>query len=130
MNCCLVGWGASAIYQVSHVGPGYDRLGLAHELSIFFFIGLLAFALFFLEYNLVERLTKRKLNEELGYLQSLACVFMFVLGVLAIYYTHWGPTGPQDAAFPDYMLGGILAFGHLVFIGNVVWTYLQEGRAS
>ena len=130
MNFCLVGWGGSAIYQVSHVGPGYYGTGLTHELIIFFFVGLLAFALFFLEYHFVERISKRELNRELGYLQSLSCFLIFIFGILALCYSYSWKVDSVNAAFPDYVLEFILAFGHLVFLGNVAWTYIQERSAS
>ena len=130
VNFCLVGTGASAIYQVRHVGPGYDRLGLVHDLTIFFFFGLVAFALFFAEYRIAQGLSKRELNPSFGYVQSLGCFLLFVFGILAIYYSHWRPSAHYDSAFPDGILRIILIFGHGVFLANIIWSYVHEGSAS
>jgi len=127
INFCLVGAGGSAIYQVSHVGPGYDRLGWIHELTLFFFFGLVAFALFLAEYQLVQSLTKRDLNITLGYVQSLSCFLLFLSGIWGIYYVHWRPLQPSTPGFSDSILVVIYILGHLIFVGNVIWSYVHEG---
>ncbi|MFI5096043.1 MAG: hypothetical protein ACHQIK_21695 [Candidatus Acidiferrales bacterium] len=129
VNFCLVGWGAAAIYQVSHVGPGYDRLGWVHELTVFFFFALLAFVLLLAEYHLVQRLTRRELNPALGYVQSLGCFLLLLSGIASIYYSRATPLAHHDSAFTDRILQFILVFGHIVFLGNVLWTYVHEGGA-
>ncbi len=129
VNFCLVGWGASAIYQVSHVGPGYDRLGWVHELTVFFFFGLLSFALFLGEYHLFQRLSGRELNPTWGYVQSLGCLLLLLCGIASIYYDRATPLTHYGSAFTDRILQLILVFGHIVFLGNVLWTYVHEGGA-
>lgn len=129
INFCLVGCGASAIYQASHVGPGYDRLGWVHELTVFFFFGLLSFALFFGEYHLVQRLSRRELNPTWGYVQSLGCLLLLLCGIASIYYDRATPLAQYGSGFADRMLQLILVFGHIVFLGNVLWTYIHEGGA-
>jgi hypothetical protein len=125
VNFCLVGAGGSAIYQASHVGRDYDRFGLAHQLTIFFFFGLVAFALFFAEYRLVQGLSKRELNSALGYVQSLGCFVLLLCGILAIYYSHRAPLERLDPAFPDSALAAIFVLGHVIFLSNVVWSYVH-----
>jgi len=129
VNFCLVGWGAAAIYQVSHVGPGYDRLGWVHELTVFFSFGLLSFALFLGEYHLVQRLSRRELNPTWGYVQSLGCLLLLLCGIASIYYDRATPLAHYGSAVTDRMLKLILIFGHIVFLGNVLWTYVHEGGA-
>jgi hypothetical protein len=129
VNFCLVGWGASAIYQVSHVGPGYDRLGWAHELAGFFFFGLLSFVLFLGEYHLAQRLSRRELNPTWGYVQSLGCFLLFLCGIASIFYDRAAPLTHNGSPFTDRITQLMLVFGHIVFLGNVVWTYVHEGGA-
>lgn len=125
VNFCLVGWGVSTVYRVSHVGPGYDRFGWVHELSVFFFCGLLSFILFLGEYHLVQRLSRRELNPTWGYVQSLGCFLLLLCGMASIYYDRATPL----TAFTSGTLRLMLVFGHIVFLGNVVWTYVHEGGA-
>ena len=128
-NFCLVAWGASAIYQVSHVGPGYDRLGWVHELTVFFCFGLLSFVLFLGEYRLVQRLSRRELNPTWGYVQSLGCFLLLLCGIASIYYDRATPLTHYGSVFTDRILQLMLVFGHIVFLGNVVWTYVHEAGA-
>jgi hypothetical protein len=129
VNFCLVGWGAAAIYRVSHVGPGYDRLGWVHELTVLFSFGLLSFALFLGEYHLVQRLSRRELNPTWGYVQSLGCLLLLLCGIASIYYYRATPLAHYGSAFTDQILKLILIFGHIAFLGNVLWTYVHEGGA-
>jgi len=128
INFCLVGWGAAIIAQASRMRPGYARLPWLHDLAIFFFFSLVAFALFFAEYQLVQGLTKHDLNVTLGYVQSLGCFLLVLSGLRGIYYAS-GPAAPSNPAFTENVLLVIYIFGHAVFLGNVVWSYVREGSA-
>ncbi|HEY4948812.1 MAG TPA: hypothetical protein VIH88_00635 [Candidatus Acidoferrales bacterium] len=128
INFCLVGWGAAIIAQASRMRPGYARLGWLHDLAIFFFFSLVAFALYFAEYQLVQGLTKRDLNVTLGYVQSLGCFLLVLCGLWGIYYAS-GPAAHSNPAFTENVLPAIYIFGHVVFVGNVIWSYVQEGTA-
>ncbi|MGD0427814.1 MAG: hypothetical protein ABSC10_13935 [Candidatus Acidiferrales bacterium] len=128
INFCLVGWGAAIIAQASRMRPGYARLPWLHDLAIFFFFSLVAFALFFAEYQLVQGLTKHDLNVTLGYVQSLGCFLLVLSGLWGIYYAS-GPAAPSNPAFTENVLLVIYIFGHAVFLGNVVWSYVREGSA-
>ncbi len=128
INFCLVGWGAAIIAQASRMRPGYARLPWLHDLAIFFFFSLVAFALFFAEYQLVQGLTKRDLNVTLGYVQSLGCFLLVLSGLWGIYYAS-GPATPSNPGFTENVLLAIYIFGHVVFLGNVVWSYVREGSA-
>jgi hypothetical protein len=67
VNVCLMGAGVSAIAQARHVGaPGFGPLAWLRDLTLFFFFSLLAFALFFAEYQIFQGLTRRDLNVSLG----------------------------------------------------------------
>jgi hypothetical protein len=127
---CLVGWGAALIAQTSRTQPGAIRLEWLHDLIIFFFFSLVAFALFFVEYQLVQGLTKHDLNVTLGYVQSLGCFVLVLSGLWGIYYANGnGLATPSNPAFTENVLLAIYVFGHVVFVGNVVWSYMQEGNA-
>ena len=128
INFCLVGWGAAIIAQASRMRPGYARLPWLHDLAIFFFFSLVAFALFFAEYQLVQGLTKHDLNVTLGYVQSLGCFLLVLSGLWGIYYAS-GPAAPSNPAFTENVLLVIYIFGHAVFLGNVVCSYVREGSA-
>jgi hypothetical protein len=130
INFCLVGWGAAIIAQASRVRPGYVRLEWLHDVALFFFFSLIAFALFFAEYQIVQGLTKRDLNTTLGYVQSLGCLVLVLCGLWGIYYANSKGPGPAaNTAFTENVLLLIYIFGHVVFVGNVVWSYVQEGNA-
>ena len=130
INFCLLGWGAAIIAQARRVGPGQVRLEWLHDLAIFFFFSLLAFALFFAEYQIVQGLTKRDLNLALGYVQSLGCALLVLCGLWRIYYASGGGLAARSSAgFTENVLLVMYFFGHAVFIGNVVWSYVREGSA-
>jgi hypothetical protein len=130
VNFCLVGAGGSAIWRASHIGPGYDRFGWAHELTLFFLFGLVAFVLFFVEYRMVQKLSKRELNPQLGYVQSLGCFLLLLGGIGAICYTQQRPLTPYNPALPDSILRIIYIFGHTIFLGNIIWSYVREASVS
>jgi hypothetical protein len=130
INFCLVGWGAAIIAQARRVEPGHVRLEWLHDLAIFFFFSLVAFTLFFAEYQIVQGLTKRDLNIALGYVQSLGCALLVLCGLWGVYYANGrGLAAPSNPAFTENVLLVIYVFGHVVFIGNVIWSYVQEGGA-
>ena len=89
----------------------------------------MAFALFFAEYQLVQGLTKRDLNVTLGYVQSLGCFLLVLSGLWRIYDASGrGLATPSSPAFTENVLLVIYIFGHVVFLGNVIWSYVQEGN--
>src|SRR5271170_7026328 len=86
INVCLLGAGASAIAQAHHIASGHGRVDWLHDLAMLFFFALIAFSLFFIEYQLVHGITKIELNTTLGYLQSLGCSFLLIFGIWQIGY--------------------------------------------
>ena len=130
LNFGLVGTGICAIANANRVGAGHGRVSWVHDLTIYLFFGLVAFALFFFEYQLVQGLTKLDLNLALGYLQSFGCLLLLLCGMWAVYYND-GPGALQDSnsPFPYNMLLLIFVLGHVVFLTNVVWSYVREARA-
>jgi hypothetical protein len=110
INFCLLGAGGSAIWQASQVGPGYDRLGWIHELTIFF----------------LRNCTKRNLNVTLGYVQSLGCFLLLLYGVGGIYYAHSKPLAPSNPGSSDSVLRVFYVFGHLILVGNIIRSYIHE----
>jgi hypothetical protein len=130
---CLIGCGASAIYETSHIGPGFNRFGLAHDLAIFFFCGLLVFALFFGEYELAERLGKRELSRPLGYQQAVGSLLTLIFGAYKIYSAHQPPINPMAAPPGNNTLRNILViliFGHVLFAVNVAWSYMRKSGVT
>ncbi|HEY4880525.1 MAG TPA: hypothetical protein VIH97_15490 [Candidatus Acidoferrales bacterium] len=133
VNVCLVGAGVSAIGQARRAAaPGFGPLVWLHDLQLFFFFSLLAFGLFFVEYQIFQGMTKRDLNVSLGYLQALGCTLLVLCGLWGIYYsTRQGPVAATSSAgFPETILLIIYIFGHAVFVANIVWSYLAERRTA
>jgi hypothetical protein len=94
-----------------------------------FFFALIAFALFFAEYQLVQGMTKLDLNVTLGYLQSLGCSFLLILCIWQIGYVNLaGPSATSQPGFQENALPMLYVFGHAVFIGNIIWSYVHEGN--
>jgi len=130
INVCLLGAGASAIAQANHVGSGHGRIEWLHDLTSLFFFALVAFALFFAEYQMVQGLTKLDLNLTLGYIQSLGCSFLLILGIWQIGYANL--TGLPETSQPGFQENTLLmlyVFGHVVFVGNIIWSYVHEGNS-
>jgi len=129
INVCLFGAGGSAIAQARHMGSGHGRAEWIHDLTMLFFFALIAFALFFAEYQLVQGMTKLDLNVTLGYLQSLGCSFLLILGIWQIGYANLtGPSATSQPGFQENTLLMLYVYGHAVFIGNIIWSYVHEGN--
>ena len=106
------------------------RLAWLHDLGIFLFFSLLAFALFVAEYRIVQGLTKRDLHMTLGYVQSLGCTLLVLCGLWGIYYASAGGRAARSSpGSTENVLLAIYIFGHVLFVGNVIWSYVQEGSA-
>lgn len=127
---CLIGFGVSAIYQASHIGPRYDRLGIAHDLAFFFLIMVPVFVLLYGEYRMAQWLGKRELNAALGYVQAVGCLLILFFGILAIFNSHGTQVNSLAPGGADNALLAILVFGHAVFLTNVIWSYIRESRLS
>jgi hypothetical protein len=129
VNVCLIGAGASAIAQASHIASSHRRLDWLHDLALFFFLALVAFGLFFIEYQIVQGISKLNLNPTLGYVQSLGCALLLVLGVWQILYaSRIAPAGYSQPGFQENTLLILCVFGHAVFVGNIIWSYVHEGN--
>ena len=143
---CLIGCGASAIYETSHVGPGFNRLGTTHDSAIFFFLALWLFALFYGEYRAAESLGKRELNTALGQVQAVGCLVILIYGIWAVFHAHGTDANAIPVGIPatyrtqetaastvrgesDYRaLIVMLVFGHVAFLGNVIWSQIRGDR--
>jgi hypothetical protein len=75
-------------------------------LTLFFFFSLLAFALFFAEYQILQGLTKRDLSVSLGYLQAPGCTLLVMCGLWGIYYStrQESLAAGSSAGFPEAIL--------------------------
>jgi hypothetical protein len=130
INVCLLGAGASAIAQARNVAPRHFRIEWLHDLTMLFFFALIAFALFFAEYQMIQGITKLELNLTLGYIQSLGCSFLLILGIWQIGYVKlMGPSAAPQPAFQENTLLMLYVFGHAVFVGNIIWSYVHEGNS-
>jgi hypothetical protein len=130
LNFCLVGMGICAIANASRVGGGHGRVAWVHDLTIFLFFGLVAFALFFFEYQLVQGITKLDLNLALGYVQSFGCMLLLLCGMWGVYYNGGkGSWQTSNSEFPDNMLLSIYVLGHVLFVTNLVWSYFRQAHA-
>jgi len=90
---------------------------------------LLAFALLYLEYKVVELVLKRELDRRWGYAQALGCMVISLYGALAVLGAASNeqqiPTGLSERTL---LLLCIL--GEAVFVGNVIATYKSQEAAG
>jgi hypothetical protein len=97
----------------------------AHEIVGYLVCPLLAFALLFVEYKLVEALIRRELDRRYGYAQVLGCVVISLYGVLALLSaTSVGSGTPPGLSERILLL--LCVFGEAVFVANVIYTYRLE----
>ena len=100
----------------------------AHEMVGYLLCPLLAFALLFLEYKLVEALIKRELDRRCGYAQVFGCIVISLYGVLSLLSATWVGNG-TPAGLSEHVLLLLCVFGEAVFVANVVYTYRLEQHA-
>ena len=101
---------------------------LARDLAGFLIIPFLLFGLFYLEYVIVERLVKGELDLRFGYLQAVGCWAITLFTTLAIAFAKLAGTPPPAVQENALLLMGV--FGEIVFVGNVVWTYMLQAGFS
>jgi hypothetical protein len=102
--------------------------GLAHDLAGFLIIPFLLFGLFYLEYAILEGMVKRELDFRFGYLQAFGSWAITLFAMLAIGFAKLVGTPPSGLQEHALLLMGV--FGEIVFVANVVWTYLHEAGFS
>ncbi len=63
---CIVGWGLSAIYFASHVGPAEVPSVRARDLASYFFSAIWIFVFFYAQYRVIPRFIRRDLDRRVG----------------------------------------------------------------
>ncbi len=102
--------------------------GLARDLGGFLFIPFLLFGLFYFEYAIVEAMVKRDLDFRFGYLQAFGSWAITLFATLAILFAKLAGKPSPELQENVLLLMGV--FGEIVFVANVVWTYLGEAGSS
>ena len=102
--------------------------GVARDLASFLIIPVLLFGLFYFEYAIVEAMVKRELDFRFGYLQAFGSWAITLFAALAILFAKLAGNPPPELQENVLLLMGV--FGEIVFVANVVWTYLGEAGPS
>ena len=116
---CIVGWGLSAIYIVSHVGSMEDAYVHTRDLGSYFFSAIWIFVFFYAQYRLVPRFIHRDLHYRVGLWQAFGSLALLIVGALHVVW----PQTKSDV--PSSLLFWITLLGEGVIIGNVIWSYLS-----
>jgi hypothetical protein len=116
---CIVGWGLSAIYAVSHVGPLEEPPVRTRDLASYFFSAIWIFVFFYAQYRVVPRFIHRDLDPRVGLWHALGSLALLIAGALHVL----SPQTKSDV--PSSLLFWITLLGEGVFIGNVIWSYVQ-----
>lgn len=96
----------------------------SRDLASFLMVPFLLFGLFYFEYVIVEKLVKCELDLRFGYLQAAGCWAITLFAALAVAFAKPAGTIELNAL----LVMGV--FGEIVFVGNVVWTYMQQAGRS
>ena len=102
--------------------------GVARDLASFLIIPILLFGLFYFEYAIVEAMVKRELDLRFGYLQAFGSWAITLFATLAILFAKLAGKPAPELQENILLLMGV--FGEIVFVANVVWTYLSEAGPS
>jgi hypothetical protein len=102
--------------------------GVARDLASFLIIPVLLFGLFYFEYAIVEAMVKRELDLRFGYLQVFGSWAITFFAMLAILFARLA--GRPAPELQENVLLVMGAFGEIVFVANVVWTYVGEAGSS
>ena len=97
----------------------------AREMASYLVSPLLAFALLFVEYKIVEMLLKRELDRRLGYLQAFGCVAITLYGIAAVVAAA-SAEEPAPVGLSERVLLFLCLFGEAVFVGNIIWTFRTQ----
>jgi hypothetical protein len=101
---------------------------VARDLAGFLIIPVLLFGLFYFQYAIVEAMVKRELDFRFGYLQAFGSWAITLFATLAILFAKL--SGRPSPEFQENVLLLMGVFGEIVFVANVVWTYLGESGSS
>lgn len=127
---CLASMGAAMISVAYRPGAQTPEVHRARGLIWYFAAALLLYGLFYLQYSALASLLKVQFNPGLGYLQALGSFSILLIGAVGL-LDHPEIINAQiesGALFHGYFLVGAAILGEAVFLGNVLWTYLQQPR--
>jgi hypothetical protein len=116
---CLVGWGSSVIYVVSHVGPLEEPPVHARDLASYLFTAAWIFVFFYAQVRLVPRFIHRDLDRRVGLWHAGGSLLLLLIGALNALFPH----GKSDV--PSSMLFWMMLLGEVAFLGNVIWSYVH-----
>lgn len=119
---CIVGWGISIIYVVSHAGSMEDAYVRARDLAGYCFAAIWIFAFFYAQYRVVPRFIHRDLDRRVGLWHAGGSLAVLIIGALNALF----PQGNSDV--PSGVLFWLTLLGEGVFIGNVIWSYVNGER--
>ncbi len=119
---CLVGCGGAAIYIASHVGSMEDAYFRARDLASYCFTAIWIFIFFYAQYRVVPRFIHRDLDRRVGLWHAGGSLALLIFGALQVML----PQTKSD--LPSSLLFWITLLGEAVFIGNVMWTYVNGER--
>lgn len=124
---CLVGWGAGAIVVASRVASHSVQMDGIRALALQLFFAALAFAFFYAQYAAVEHYAERDLDLRLGYLQSFGCLAFLLWGLGRTLAAILGSAAqPSLSGSSDSALIYICSYGEMIFLVNVLWSYLLK----
>lgn len=124
---CLVGWGAGAIVVASRVASHSIQMDGIRALALQLFFAALAFAFFYAQYAAVEHYAERDLDLRLGYLQSFGCLAFLLWGLgRTLAAILGGAARMSSSGTSDSALLYICSYGEMIFLANVLWSYLLK----
>jgi len=115
---CIVGWGLSTIYVVSHVGSMEVAYVRARDLASYFFSAIWIFVFIYAQYRVVPRFIHRDLDRRVGLWHAFGSLALLIVSALHVVL----PQTKSDV--PSSLLFWITLLGEGVFIGNVIWSYV------
>jgi hypothetical protein len=119
---CVVGWGLSAIYVVNHAGSMEDATARTRDLASYLFTAIWIFVFFHAQYRVVPRFIHRDLDRRVGLWHAGGSLALLLVGAVQVVI----PATKSDV--PSSLLFWITLLGEGVFLGNVIWSYVNGER--
>jgi hypothetical protein len=123
---CLVGAFLAAMVAARGdvLSEAVQRL---RQLSGFLFSSIFPFALFYIEYQVVQGLTQRELDLRWGYIQTVGCWAILLTGTLSLLSGAFvSGSLLLSSSLQERLFLYLCIFGQVVFLVNVVWSYMHE----
>jgi hypothetical protein len=127
---CFVASGIIAASTMSHPRSQSTYFSTQHDLIVYFSTLILLFLFFYFQYLIVPKFTGQSLSNPLGYAQTIGCLLFVLFGAPRLGH----PAANLDAGYSTsdpqgQMLGLIAFFGEIIFVVNVVWSYMHPQPA-